>query len=66
MEAFKVRLVNEHFELTEKIGKLKPFITSENFQKVEPKQQELLKKQVVAMEEYADILQERLELLGVK
>ena len=31
MDAFKVRLVNEQFDLQEKISKLKPFIDSENF-----------------------------------
>ena len=65
MEAFKVRLVNEQFELQEKINKLKPFIESENFKKVDDSQQKLLKEQVEVMERYNDILVERLSLLGV-
>ena len=65
MDAFKVRLVNEQFDLQEKISKLKPFIESENFNKVDDSQQKLLKEQVEVMERYNDILVERLSLLGV-
>ena len=65
MDAFKVRLVNEQFELQEKISKLKSFIESENFKKVDDSQQKLLKDQVEVMERYNDILVERLSLLGV-
>jgi hypothetical protein len=65
MDAFKVRLVNEQFELQEKISKLKPFIESENFKKVDDSQQKLLKEQVEVMERYNDIIVERLSLLGV-
>lgn len=65
MEAFKVRLVNEQFELQEKINKLKPFIESENFKKVDDSQQKLLKEQAEVMERYNYILVERLSLLGV-
>lgn len=65
MEAFKVRLVNEQFDLQEKISKLKHFIESENFKNVDDSQQKLLKEQVEVMERYNDILVERLSLLGV-
>ena len=65
MEAFKVRLVNEQFELQEKINKLKPFIESENFEKVDKYQQKLLKEQIEVMESYNNILIERLLLLGI-
>ena len=65
MEAFKVRLINEQFDLQEKISKLKPFIESENFKNVDDSQQKLLKEQVEVMERYNDILVERLSLLGV-
>ena len=65
MEAFKVRLVNEQFDLQEKISKLKPFIESENFNKIDDSQQKLLKEQVEVMERYNNILVERLSLLGV-
>jgi len=65
MDAFKVRLVNEQFDLQEKISKLKPFIESENFKKVDDSQQKLLKEQVEVMDRYNNILVERLSLLGV-
>ena len=65
MDAFKVRLVNEQFDLQEKISKLKPFIESENFNKVDDSQQKLLRDQLDVMERYNSILVERLSLLGV-
>ena len=65
MEAFKVRLVNEQFDLQEKISKLKPFIESENFKNVDDSQQKLLKEQVEVMDRYNNVLVERLSLLGV-
>lgn len=66
MDAFKVRLINEQFELQEKIEKLKSFTLSENFSKVAPEQQELLKEQLRHMEEYNRVLIKRLNLLGVE
>ena len=65
MEAFKVRLINEQFDLQEKISKLMPFIESENFNKIDDSQQKLLRDQLDAMERYNSILVERLSLLGV-
>ena len=65
MDAFKVRLVNEQFDLQEKISKLKPFIESENFNKIDDSHQKLLMGQLDAMERYNNILVERLSLLGV-
>ena len=66
MEAFKVRLINEQFDLQEKIGKLKSFVESENFNKVDDQQQKLLINQFGVMVRYNGILIERLLLLGVK
>ena len=65
MDAFKVRLINEQFDLQEKISKLKPFIESENFNKVDASQQKLLSDQLDVMERYNSIIVERLSLLGV-
>mgnify|MGYP003594958534 FL=1 len=65
MDAFKVRLINEQFDLQEKISKLKPFIESENFNKIDDSQQKLLRDQLDAMERYNSIIVERLSLLGV-
>ena len=66
MEAFKVRLINEQFDLQEKIGKLKSFVESENFNNVDDQQQKLLSDQLGVMVRYNGILIERLLLLGVK
>ncbi len=66
MEAFKVRLINEQFDLQEKIGKLKSFVESANFNKADDPQQKLLSDQLGVMVRYNDILIERLLLLGVK
>ena len=65
MEAFKVRLINEQFELQEKINKLKEFTNSENFTNIDIFQQNLLKEQIIAMDTYNDILVKRLAGLGI-
>ena len=65
MDAFKVRLINEQFELQEKINKLNGFINSENLGNIDIFQQNLLKEQIVAMESYNNILIKRLAALGI-
>lgn len=65
MEAFKVRLINEQFELQEKINTLNGFINSESFGNIDIFQQNLLKEQIVAMESYNNILIKRLAALGI-
>ena len=65
MEAFKVRLINEQFELQEKINKLNGFINSESLGNIDIFQQNLLKEQIVAMESYNNILIKRLAALGI-
>ena len=65
MDAFKVRLINEQFELQEKINKLNGFINSESFGNIDIFQQNLLKEQIVAMESYNNILIKRLAALGI-
>ena len=65
MEAFKVRLINEQFELQEKINKLKEFTNSGNFTNIDIFQQNLLKEQIIAMDTYNDILIKRLAGLGI-
>lgn len=63
MSDFKSRLVTEQSELNEKISKLRSFLGGSNFQSIDPKQQELLKKQLDVMDEYQEILIERIGLL---
>ena len=65
MAAFKVRLINEQFELQEKINTLNGFINSESFGNIDIFQQNLLKEQIVAMESYNNILIKRLAALGM-
>ena len=65
MDAFKVRLINEQFELQEKINTLNGFIDSESFGNIDIFQQNLLKEQIVAMESYNNILIKRLAALGI-
>ena len=65
MESFKVRLINEQFELQEKINKLNGFINSESLGNIDIFQQNLLKEQIVAMESYNNILIKRLAALGI-
>ena len=65
MDANKVRLINEQFDLQEKISELKPFIESENFNKIDDSQQKLLRDQLDVMDRYNSIPVERLSLLGV-
>ena len=65
MDAFKVRLINEQFELQEKINTLNGFINSESFGNIDIFQQNLLKEQIVAMESYNNILIKRLAALGM-
>lgn len=63
MSDFKSRLLEEQTSLSEKIAKLDAFLPVMNDHNVEEAQQELLKKQIVVMKEYNDILVKRIELL---
>jgi len=63
MSTFKERLIDEKQQLDEKIEKLKSFIQSENFQKIEAVQMSLLNAQMFAMSTYSQILAERLAWL---
>jgi len=63
MSDFKSRLITEQSELAEKIEKLSSFLGGNNFKSIDPKQQELLRKQLLVMNEYESILSERISLL---
>jgi len=60
MSDFKKRLTIEKAELSNKLEKLRVFITSENFTKIDPVQMTLLNIQVKAMETYSQCLLERI------
>lgn len=66
MEGFKVRLINEQYELEDKLTKLNQFISSDKITQLEPHMQELLRAQSMAMTDYNNILIERLSLLGIQ
>lgn len=63
MSDFKDRLLTEQKELNEKISKLRSFTGGSNFKSIDEKQQELLKKQLIVMDDYQEILIERINLL---
>ena len=58
---YKRRLIKENNDLNEKIKKLENFL---NYRKVEilPVQEELMKKQLIVMKEYLEILEQRILL----
>ena len=60
-ESVRERVVEEQNELRDKITKLALFVYSAKIETVDEKQAELLKAQLRVMEEYNDILTERLE-----
>lgn len=64
MSDFKYRLSIEKSELAEKISKLSVFVSGNAIKSIDPKQAELLNKQLLIMQEYCDILTERIELLN--
>lgn len=61
-ESVRERVVKEQNELRDKITKLALFIYSPKIKTVDKKQAELLKAQLNVMEDYDEILTERLEL----
>lgn len=60
-ESVRERVVKEQDELRDKITKLALFVYSAKIETVDEKQARLLKAQLRVMEEYNDILTERLE-----
>ena len=61
-ESVRERVIQEQDELRDKITKLALFIYSTKIETVDKKQAKLLKAQLRVMEEYDEILTERLEL----
>lgn len=66
MEDFKKRLQAEKEDLSVRMGKLRDFIGSEGFTKIDPVQMTLLNIQVKAMETYSQCLLERIVRLSVE
>lgn len=64
MSDFKSRLLTEKTELDEKIEKLSSFVHGEAIKSIDTRQQELLAKQLPTMQQYSEILYERIGLLN--
>lgn len=63
MDGFKVRLIQEDEDLTDKLYKLVKFIESDGFQSIDDVQAMLLEIQADAMQTYLRCLAARLDLL---
>ena len=61
MEDFQQRVVTEKEELDDKISKLSTFLTGEVFSALDEEEQERLERQYSIMNEYSDVLAERIE-----
>ena len=66
MPDFISRLIAERNELSERLDKLKAFLTTESFMKIDKQQQVLLWSQSGLMQGYLNTLNKRLELLEAK
>ena len=60
VDTFFTRLTKERNELRERIGKLRSFVESMPFHKLNKKQRHWLRKQLIVMDEYLLILDERI------
>lgn len=60
VDTFFTRLTKERNELHERVGKLRAFVESMPFHKLNKKQQHWLRKQLIVMDEYLLILDERI------
>lgn len=63
MTAVKRRVVEERSELHARVGKLRAFLGTAPFLKLDPPQQRLLEAQAHVMGEYLKILDQRLALM---
>jgi hypothetical protein len=66
MDAYRVRMTAEKSELDAKIIKLTDFIGSGIYHTLEHHDQYLLRRQLLVMNEYSDILNQRLERSWIK
>lgn len=59
----KVRMISESQTLTERIVKLQLFLSSDEFNNLEEKMQELLEEQLKIIKDYRDIINSRILLM---
>lgn len=62
MKDFQQRVVEEKKELDSKLSNLKTFMSSKDYESLPLKHKQLLIRQRVLMDEYSDILKNRIEL----
>ena len=62
MDAWQERVVQEKAELDEKINKLEQFFSTETYARLSNKHLDLFDKQIVAMRQYSEALEGRIEL----
>lgn len=62
MNSYQQRLEEELFSLSDKMQKLDMFIASEAYDSLPPREQELLYEQSNIMQDYANILNDRIDL----
>ena len=61
MEEYQKRVVDEMFQLKDRVIKLQSFVNSEKFSALTAEEQDLLLRQLDVMSQYNDILDERIE-----
>ena len=59
----KARIISESRTLTERIVKLQLFLSSDEFNNLEEKMQELLEEQLKIMKDYRDVINSRVLLM---
>lgn len=65
MEEYQKRVVGEKHELDDKRTKLESFLECTASAQIEPNARGLLQKQLAVMDQYSDILKQRIELFGL-
>ena len=61
MEEYQKRVVDERFQLQNRVAKLQSFVNSEKITNLAAEEQSLLLRQLDVMHQYNDILGERIE-----
>lgn len=64
MQPHQLRVLQEKCELDERIEKLRAFIGTGVFDKLKEAEQWRLRKQIIAMDQYSEILRQRIAAFG--
>jgi len=60
MKPYQERVVKEKEELDDKISRLRPFVSGENFKNLPEDERERMSRQLDLMEDYSKVLSERI------